>query len=103
MVKKTSISFLSSKKIPSDLMKLNVTDTDYIHVDVMDGKFVKEKTLRFKDMKNIYKYTSKRLDVHLMVKDVKKEIKPQSDLEVSLRHTGRIMYRFGIRPPRNLR
>ena len=44
MVKKTSISFLSSKKIPSDLMKLNVTDTDYIHVDVMDGKFVKEKT-----------------------------------------------------------
>lgn len=75
MVKKTSISFLSSKKIPSDLMKLNVTDTDYIHVDVMDGKFVKEKTLRFKDMKNIYKYTSKRLDVHLMVKDVKKEIK----------------------------
>lgn len=75
MVKKTSISFLSSKKLPSDLMKLNVTDTDYIHVDVMDGKFVKEKTLRFKDMKNIYKYTSKRLDVHLMVKDVKKEIK----------------------------
>ena len=70
-----STSFLSSKNIPKDLEKLNETDTDYIHVDVMDGKFVKNKTMPFSEMKNIYKYTSKRLDVHLMVKDVKKFIK----------------------------
>ena len=64
-----STSFLSSKNIPKDLKKLNETDTDFIHVDVMDGKFVKNKTMPFKEMKNIYKYTSKRLDVHLMVED----------------------------------
>lgn len=74
-MKKTSVSFLTSKYIAKDLMKLNVTDTDYIHVDVMDGKFVKNKTLSFREMRNIYKYTSKRLDVHLMVSNPKKEIK----------------------------
>ena len=59
---------LSSKNIIEDLRKLNVTDADYIHVDVMDGKFVKGKTLSFKELREIHRYTSKTLDVHLMVK-----------------------------------
>ena len=66
---KVSASFLSSKNIPEDLRKLNDTDVDYIHVDIMDGKFVKNKTMPFKEMRHIYEYTSKRLDVHLMVED----------------------------------
>ena len=72
---KVSASFLSSHYIEEDIMKLNDTDVDYIHVDVMDGKFVKNKTLPFRSMKNIYKFTSKRFDVHLMVKHPKKLIK----------------------------
>lgn len=64
---KISASFLSSKNIPKDLVKLNETDVDFIHVDIMDGKFVPNKTMPFREMKQIYKYTSKRLDVHLMV------------------------------------
>lgn len=66
---KVSASFLSSNNPAVDLVKLNDTDVDYIHVDIMDGKFVKNKTMPFSEMKNIYKYTSKRLDVHLMVKN----------------------------------
>ena len=64
---KVSASFLSSKNPKDDLIKLNETDADYIHVDIMDGKFVSNKTMPFSEMKHIYKYTSKRLDVHLMV------------------------------------
>lgn len=64
---KVSASFLSSKNPALDLSRLNETDVDYIHVDIMDGKFVSNKTMPFGEMKNIYKYTSKRLDVHLMV------------------------------------
>lgn len=75
-----STSFLSSKNIPKDLTKLNETNTDYIHVDIMDGKFVKNKTLPFSEMKYIYKYTSKRLDVHLMVKKPEKYIKEYASL-----------------------
>lgn len=73
-------SFLSSKNPPRDLKILNDTDTDYIHVDVMDGKFVKNKTMPFREMKNIYKYTSKRLDIHLMVEDSSEYIKNYSSL-----------------------
>ena len=71
---KVSVSFLSCKDVANDLRKLDNTDVDYIHVDIMDGKFVKNKTMPFSEMKNIYKYTSKRLDVHLMVDDPEKYI-----------------------------
>ena len=77
---KVSASFLSSKNPAVDLVKLNDTDVDYIHVDIMDGKFVKNKTMPFSEMKNIYKYTSKRLDVHLMVENPKDYIPLYAEL-----------------------
>ena len=69
-----SVSFLSSNNPAKDIKLLNDTDCDFIHVDIMDGKFVANKTMPFSEMKNIYKYTSKRLDVHLMVEDPKSYI-----------------------------
>ncbi len=66
-MKKISVSFLSSKNVPLDLKRLNETDVDFIHVDIMDGKFVSNKTMPFREMRHIYQFTSKRLDVHLMV------------------------------------
>ena len=77
---KVSASFLSSKNPAEDLRKLDNTDVDYIHVDIMDGKFVPNKTMPFSEMKNIYKYTTKRLDVHLMVEDPKKYIPLYAEL-----------------------
>ncbi len=72
---KISASFLSSENVPETLVKLNDTDVDFIHVDVLDGKFVpKIKTMPFRQMKHIYEYTDKRLDVHLMVENPKKYI-----------------------------
>ena len=75
-----STSFLSSINPAKDLKKLNDTDTDFIHVDVMDGIFVQGRTMPFKEMKKIYKYTSKRLDVHLMVEEPSKLIKKYATL-----------------------
>ena len=77
---KVSVSFLSSDNPPRDISLLNTTDVDYIHVDIMDGKFVKRKTMPFREMKNIYKYTDKRLDVHLMVNDPEKYIENYASL-----------------------
>ncbi len=72
---KISVSFLSSYDKAKDLRKLNVTDVDYIHVDYMDGRFVPYKSLSFRQLKTIYKYTSKRLDVHLMTRNPEKLIR----------------------------
>ena len=69
-----STSFLSDKDYKKTILELNMTNTDYIHFDVMDGKFVPNKTMPFSEMKNIGKYTSKRLDIHLMVEDPSKYI-----------------------------
>jgi len=72
---KISASFLTSNDKAKDLKKLNLTDVDYIHVDYMDGKFVRQKSLSFRELKKIYKYTSKRLDVHLMAEKPEKLIR----------------------------
>ena len=75
-----SVSFLGSKDIPKTLKLLNDTDTDFIHLDVMDGKYVSNKTLPFKEMKHIYEFTDKRLDVHLMVNTPSSFIKDYASL-----------------------
>ncbi len=75
-----STSFLSCVNPAKDLKILNETDTDFIHVDVMDGIFVPGRTMPFKEVKKIYKYTSKRLDVHLMVEEPSKLIKKFASL-----------------------
>lgn len=72
---KISVSFLSCYDKGKDLRKLDKTDADYIHVDYMDGKFVSNKSLPFKELKTVYKYTTKRLDVHLMANKPEKLIK----------------------------
>lgn len=64
---KISASYLGCKKIGQTLNDLNLTDVDYIHVDVMDGKYVKGKTMSFNELSTIGNYTRKRLDVHFMV------------------------------------
>ena len=66
------------------ILKLNQTDVDYIHCDVMDGKFVTAKTFGAKKVKQIKTLTDKKLDVHLMVKNpgfkINKYVKAGADI-----------------------
>ena len=72
---KIAVSTLNLKEPQNEeLTKLDSMDIDYIHVDVMDGVFVENKTLEFDYFYDITKFTTKPKDVHLMVSDVKKYI-----------------------------
>lgn len=73
-MKKVSVSFLSSKNAQKDLIKIGQTTADYIHVDVMDGKFVKKKNNPYKVLNKLSSSINKRLDVHLMEKKPAKNI-----------------------------
>lgn len=69
---KTSISFLkSSYEFKKTLDLIAESNADYIHVDVMDGLFVNNKTNFTKEMMEILKKNPKPKDVHLMTLHLK--------------------------------
>ena len=79
---KISASFLSIKNdLKTNIKKLDQTNIDYLHLDIMDGKFVDNKTWKFIELKNILKSTNSLKDVHLMVNNVKKYIKKYKKLK----------------------
>lgn len=53
--------------LAKDIEMLNKSDADWIHVDVMDGVFVPNISFGFPIIKAIKRYSSKPLDVHLMI------------------------------------
>ena len=72
---KLSISYLSIKEdLKNKLNLLNNTTTNFIHVDIMDGIFVNNKTMDDLKQIELLKELSKPLDVHLMVEDVERYI-----------------------------
>ncbi|MEG2322324.1 MAG: ribulose-phosphate 3-epimerase [Bacilli bacterium] len=69
-----SASFLGIKdNIKENINKLTKTNIDYLHLDIMDGKFVTNKTYDIEQIVKIINY-DKPLDIHLMVLDVYKYI-----------------------------
>lgn len=69
---KISASILSIKdNLKPNVEKLDKTNIDFLHLDIMDGEFVPMKTWNGAQMKWLCENTTKRCDVHLMVNDVK--------------------------------
>ncbi|HJX06286.1 MAG TPA: ribulose-phosphate 3-epimerase [Candidatus Nanoarchaeia archaeon] len=74
MIVKIAASILSldwSDKIVIDQAVMRVSNADFIHFDVMDGKFVKDKTFDSEFVKSISTGVIKK-DVHLMTKQPEK-------------------------------
>lgn len=63
---KVSVSILNSNDIKKDLELLNNTSCDYLHIDVMDNKFVTNQNDPYDNLKYYENLYNKRLDVHLM-------------------------------------
>lgn len=82
-----STSLLSIKKENSikTIYDLEVARTNYFHIDVMDGKFVKNNTVEI--MREYTEYIKQvantPVDVHLMVEDIETYIKTYIDMGVN--------------------
>jgi len=70
-----SILGLASERLNEVIDVLNMSKTDLIHVDVMDGKFVPNTSFTIEQIKNIFQKTTIPLDIHLMIEEPHKYIK----------------------------
>lgn len=80
---KIATSILDCNDMINGVLKLNETDTSYIHVDVMDGKFVpREKFMNLDVVRGISKVSKYPLDMHLMLVDPISYIEKLGDLNI---------------------
>ena len=87
---KVSVSILSNSIKPVDIVKkLDNTKANYIHIDIMDGKFVENKTWTVSEIKKITSCSKLPLDVHLMVENPSKYIE-----EFALLNTSYIAFNY---------
>ena len=79
----TSLLNVNKEDIIKTLYNLEVAGTDYIQIDVMDGKFVEDDTTEKMNEYSEYvkQVTNLPLDIHLMVEDVESYIKSYLALE----------------------
>lgn len=68
------IDYKSEEVVAKTVEQLEKAGANFIHFDVMDGKFVEKKTFDYKLVDYVKNITSLLLDVHLMVKNPEKVI-----------------------------
>lgn len=68
---KLSVSILNSEDKKEMIKLLNKTDISYIHLDVMDGVFVSQKSLPINEINDLSRLSEKKIDVHLMTQNPK--------------------------------
>ena len=78
---KISVSILDAKNKEEMLKILNKTNISSIHMDIMDGEFVPQKSLSYQELKELSNISNKNLDIHLMVSDPEKYIDNIKDLK----------------------
>ncbi|CCX35527.1 ribulose-phosphate 3-epimerase [Clostridium sp. CAG:1000] len=82
---KVSVSVLSNEIKPQDIVKkLDLSKPDYIHIDIMDGKFVSNKTWTTSEVKKFTSYSTLPLEVHLMVNNPSKYIEDYALMNTSI-------------------
>ena len=75
-------SILNSNDRIEDVIKLNRTNTSYIHIDVMDGKFVDDIQFSVKEIGAINRVVKYPMDVHLMVNNPIEYINKLGDMNI---------------------
>lgn len=79
---KVSTSILTCNNRIQATEELNKTNTDYIHIDYMDGIFVDNKEFTIEEIKTLSKISTKKLDIHIMAENPEPIIQELKDLNI---------------------
>lgn len=79
---KVSTSILTCNNRIQATEKLNKTNTDYIHIDYMDGIFVDNKEFTIEEIKTLSKISTKKLDIHIMAENPEQIIQELKGLNI---------------------
>lgn len=73
---KVSVSILDCdfENLESEIKRINKSNVDYIHLDIMDGKFVERDTRKLFDVDKINLISKIPLDIHLMINNPLKSL-----------------------------
>ena len=69
-----SLACVNFKNIEADIRQLSAAGIDYLHIDIMDGKFVPNFALDFTFMQTVKQLSNIPLDCHLMVEEPERYI-----------------------------
>jgi ribulose-phosphate 3-epimerase len=71
-------------RITEEVLILNESEADFLHIDVMDGRFVPNISFGQPVVKVIGKIATKPLDVHLMIEEPERYVEEFKDLGASI-------------------
>lgn len=82
---KVSVSYLKSQYTKEETIdRIENTSADFLHVDLMDGKFVLNKNFILEEVISLLQNRKKPLDIHLMTEDVTEYIDKLSSLHPTM-------------------
>lgn len=79
-----SLLNLSDDCLKDEIIRLDQSGADFLHIDVMDGSYVPNFGMSFKEIETVRKYTTLKLDLHMMMQNPGRYVKRYADCGVDI-------------------
>lgn len=79
-----SLLNLSDDCLKDEIIRLDQSGADFLHIDVMDGSYVPNFGMSLKEIETVRKYTTLKLDLHMMMQNPGRYVKRYADCGVDI-------------------
>lgn len=79
-----SLLNLSDDCLKDEIIRLDQSGADFLHIDVMDGSYVPNFGMSLKEIETVRKYTTLKLDLHMMMQNPGRYVKRYAECGVDI-------------------